>query len=270
MSDPHPPRDDHGPAATPSAPAQPPVVTYVTPAPVWPQPPYPAAPPVYAAPSVFPSAHCCCAGATPSILQPCQGAGGFMVCCRVCGLAKDEKDGHKDDKPHKEPPPEFTDATPEEFRARFKDVWQAVEDSRIPAGIIADCHALLLLLLRGLDGVVVTKSGKKSSGGGLFRSQPASPTEPLERLKALQKEGLLLKSVVKAAEGIRLDPGDLDMAPLGDPERARRYMHLIWQIADQGYEQVRWSERCQSPPRAKAPEPEAHGSDGGHGGGHGH
>lgn len=277
MSDPHPPRDDHGPAAQPPAPAQPPVVAYVTPAPVWPQAPYPAypaAPPVYAAPSVFPSAHCCCAGITPSILQPCPGAGGFMVCCRVCGLAKDEHDkgGHGKDEPKPEPPPEFSEATPEAFRARFQDVWSAVQQKRIPAGIIADCHALLLILLHAL-GEQAGKPAKKEAGGWFKPAKPPAP-EPLERLKKLQKDGKLLAGVIAAAERINLDPGHVDLEPLGSFDRAKAYVQLIWQIADQGFEQVRWSDQGSSPPRAKAPEPEAHGGEGGHcgghGGGHGH
>lgn len=230
------------------------MVAYLTPAPAWPQPPaYPAAP----------VGHCSCGGATPTILQPWPMGGGFMVCCRVCGLAKDEHGKHGHDEHKTEPPPEFSDATPESFRNRFKDVWNAVQENRIPAGIIADCHALLLVLLHGLDGLDA-KASKKAPSGGFFRSSGPSPTEPLERLKKLLKDGKLLAPVVKAAEGIRLDPGDLDIAPLGDPERARRYMNLIWQIADQGYEQVRWSDSAQSPPRAKAPEPDAHGQGHGH------
>ena len=226
------------------------MVAYLTPAPAWPQPaPYPR-------PQM---SHCCCSGATPTILQPWPMGGGFMVCCRVCGLAKDEHGPGKGHDEYKtEPPPEFSDATPESFRTRFKDVWNAVQENRIPAGIIADCHALLLVLLHGLDGLDAKAGRKSAPSGGLFRSSAPSPTLPMERIKKLLKDGKLLAPVIKAAEGIRLDPGDLDMAPLGDPERARRYMNLIWQIADQGYEQVRWAERGQSPPRAKAPEPDGH------------
>jgi hypothetical protein len=244
MSDPHAPHDDHSHGHGHSAghgagTAQPPMVAYLTPAPAWPQ----AA-----------TGHCGCPGATPSILQPWPMGGGFMVCCRACGLTKDEhgKGGHDD---HKiEPPPEFSDATPEAFRNRFKDVWHAVHAGRIPAGIIADCHALLLVLLHGLDGNNATPT-KKS----WLSSSASNTNEPLERLKKLKSEGKLLNPVVVAAGQIHLEPGYLDKAPLGDPERARRYMNLIWQIADQGYEQVRWSESGQSPPRAKAPEPEGHG-----------
>ena len=179
-----------------------------------------------------------------------------MVCCRVCGLAKDEHGGHGDHKA--EPSPEFSDITPGDFRTRFKDVWHAVQENRIPAGIIADCHALLLILLHGLDGINA-KSAKKAVPAGFFRSAAPSTAEPIDRIRKLVKDGKLLAPVIKAAERVRLAPGDLDMAPLGDPERAKRYMNLIWQIADQGFEQVRWSESGESPPRAKAPEAEGHG-----------
>lgn len=259
MSDPHAPHDDHGHGhPPPAAPAQPPMIAYVAPAPGWPQhTPF--------APSAM--GHCCCGGATPTILQPWPSGGGFMVCCRVCGLAKDDH-GHGGHDEHKEPAPEFSDAVPEEFRARFKDVWHAVQENRIPAGIIADCHALLLVLLKGLDGQD-PKAGKKETPSGCFSFGGGGAATPvsgdlglLKRIKALREKGRLLESVEKSAGPIRLDPGDLDMAPLGDPERARRYMNLIWQIADQGYEQVRWSERSQSPPRAKAPETKDHGGHG--------
>lgn len=259
MSDPHAHHDNpgsdhgHGGGHAP-APAQPPMVAYLTPAPAWPQgPAYAPAPTL---------GHCCCSGPTPTILQAWPASGGFMVCCRICGLAKDEHDKHGHDQHKTEPPPEFSDVAPGDFRARFKDVWNAVQENRIPAGIIADCHALLLILLHGLDGKGA-KQTKAAAPSGFFRSSAPSQGEPLARIKDLVKDGKLLNPLVKAAEGIRLSPGDLDMDPLGDPERARRYMNLIWQIADQGYEQVRWSERGESPPRAKAPEPDPHGH--GHG-----
>ncbi|MDQ0464466.1 hypothetical protein QO010_002247 [Caulobacter ginsengisoli] len=254
MSDPHPPHDDnhgsgHGSGHTPAPQPQPPMVAYLTPAPAWPQAQH---------------GHCGCSGSTPTILQPWPMGGGFMVCCRVCGLVKDEHGKHGHDEHKTEPPPEFSDAVPDEFRHRFKDVWHAVQENRIPAGIIADCHALLLLLLQGLDGQDA-RSSRKEAPSGCFNFSGASATPVsadlglLKRIKALREKGRLLASVEKAAGPIRLDPGDLDMAPLGDPERARRYMNLVWQIADQGYEQVRWAERGQSPPRAKAAEPEGHG-----------
>lgn len=183
-----------------------------------------------------------------------------MVCCQACGLPKEENAHHGDPK---EPPPQFSSKTPTEFTERFNDVWRAVQDKSMPAGIITNCHALLLVLLQKLDPQVIqTPKTPRGFLARLFAAAPPSTPPPLERLQKLQKAGKLLVGVVEAAKTIDLDPAPKHAQPFGDAERAHKYMHLIWQIADQGFEQVRWSSDAESPPRAKAPEA--------HGGAHGH
>ncbi|CAN5896026.1 hypothetical protein BH11PSE1_BH11PSE1_28940 [soil metagenome] len=156
----------------------------------------------------------------------------------------------KPEAPKKPAPPAFSDQVPEAFAKGFKDVWSGVAAGRSPVGLIADCRMLLAVLLTELErraGVAPASSRWASRFGG------GAPKAGMKtKIDSLVTKGVLLKGVADLAKRIsQLEPGSEVNAlyPMGDPAQARDYMNLIWQVADQGFEQDRWSRTGDAPLR---------------------
>ncbi len=155
----------------------------------------------------------------------------------------------KPEAPKKPAPPAFSDQVPEAFAKGFKDVWSGVAAGRSPVGLIADCRMLLAVLLTELErraGVAPASSGWASRFGG------PPKTGMKAKIDSLVARHVLLKGVADLAKRIsQLEPGSEVNAlyPMGDPAQARDYMNLIWQVADQGFEQDRWSRTGDAPLR---------------------
>lgn len=183
-------------------------------------------------------------GAQPQAQVICRcGLGGLvapvMICTCPAAPAKPEA-------PRKPAPPTFSDQVPEAFARGFKDVWIGVAAGRSPVGLIADCRMLLAVLLTELE----RRAGVSAPSRGWF----GGPTQLGMRAKidSLVARHVLLKGVADLAKRIsQLEPGSEVNAlyPMGDPAQARDYMNLIWQVADQGFEQDRWSRTGHAPSR---------------------
>jgi hypothetical protein len=204
--------------------------------------------------------------------------GGAGAPCPICGkplgeAAKTPDKGHEHGHGHAGPPPSprFSKATPEVFRDGFKPLWDAAQAEQASFVVVSGCGKLLDVLLRELEGRIAADDRASRVGRGLFRrAEPEKPTFA-KRIEKLQDKGLLLKSTVSAAKDTalaevlndKIDPGAVTA------EMARRYVQLLWQIADQGFEQPQWA-AIGEPPKAIAAPPEAHGHGHGHDHGHGH
>lgn len=153
----------------------------------------------------------------------------------------------KPEAPTKPAPPAFSDQVPEAFAKGFKDVWSGVAAGRSPVGLIADCRMLLAVLLAELE----RRNGAASPKSEWYVRQP--PKAGMKtKIDSLVTKGVLLKGVADLAKRIsQLEPGSEVNAlyPMGDPAQARDYMNLIWQVADQGFEQDRWSRTGEAPLR---------------------
>lgn len=192
--------------------------------------------------------------------------------CPVCGkpLAEPAKGPDKPhDHAHPGPPPSprFSKATPEVFRDGFKPLWDAAQAEQASFVVVSGCGKLLDVLLKELETRAVSEPKTSRGGGGLWRrAEPDKPTFA-KRIEKLQDKGLLLRSTVAAAKDTALAEVLNDKVDAGavTAEMARRYVHLLWQVADQGFEQPQWS-AVGEPPKSVPPPPEPHG----HGHGHGH
>ncbi|NBB16404.1 hypothetical protein GVN21_13645 [Caulobacter sp. SLTY] len=185
--------------------------------------------------------------------------------CPMCGkplgepaAAKPHDHGH-----HGPPPsPRFSKATPEVFREGFKPLWDAAQSEKAAFVVVSGCNKLLSVLLKELE--TKAKSEKteddkpRSSGGGWSffggRKEEKKPTAA-QRIDKLQKAGYLLKSTAAAAK----ESGMADVltekidAAAVTHEMAKRYVQLLWQIADQGFEQPSWSQSGEFPKAAPLP-----------------
>ncbi|MCI3131699.1 hypothetical protein [Phenylobacterium aquaticum] len=264
------------PVATPVAVSPPPAPAYSVVVPA----PGPAAPASYPiiiqapAPAPYPPA-------PPSGLQGFCRCGltpwpqAFLCACMAPPKAEEKKkDEHK--APAGPPPPAFSAAVPADFPKRFEYVWaslgKVMEGKAPPHGVIADARALLDLLLDDLDpegrGRFVTEGAwiwKKTT----YRAHKAKP-----RLHRLIEKGVLLKPLKDVVDRLAWTPEEEAARGVrGDPDLAKRLVHLVWQVADQGFEQRTWSELAEAPPRVAPPAAahggDAHGAGGGHGDGHG-
>lgn len=216
----------------------------------------------------------------PQLVAPPMMASGLCRCglgpaVLVCACTpKPEEKKPEAPKPHKPagpPPPVFSGAVPADFPARFEYVWtslaKVLEGKAPPHGVIADARALLDLLLDDLDpegrGRFVTE------GAWWWKKTTFKTQSPKQRLHKLVDKRILLKSVKDTVDRLAWTPEEQAARGVrGDPDLARRLVHLVWQVADQGFEQRSWSELAEAPPRILPPPPaEAH-DDHGHGGGH--
>jgi hypothetical protein len=181
--------------------------------------------------------------------------------CPICGKPLGEAVAHKPHEPPKHPAlpaaPRFSKATPEVFRDGFKPLWDAAQADTAAFVVVSGCNKLLDVLLKDLEGRSYDAPKAKARGGFVnWWTQPA-PEKPTfaGRIEALQKKGFLLGSTVEAAKrGIlaevlteKIDPG----AVSGD--MAKRYVQLLWQVADQGFEQPGWSQSGEFPKAVPGP-----------------
>lgn len=212
--------------------------------------------------------------AAPQVMAPglcrCGLAPSFLVC--ACVLKPEEKkaDPPKPHAPAGPPAPAFSSAVPADFPKRFEYVWSALgkvlEGKAPPHGVIADARALLDLLLDELDpegrGRFVTE------GAWWWKKTTFKTYGPKQRLHKLVDKRILLKSVKETVDRLAWTPEEQAARGVrGDPDLAKRLVHLVWQVADQGFEQRSWSELAEAPPRVQ---PAAAGHDDhGHGGGDG-
>jgi hypothetical protein len=228
--------------------------------------PYAVAAPQVAAPQMI----------VPQMMAPglCRcGLGSTVLVC-ACALKPEEKkaDPHAGHKPAGPPPPSFSSAVPADFPPRFEYVWTALakvlEGKAPPQGVIADARALLDMLLDDLDpegrGRFVTE------GVWWWKKTTYKTYSPKQRLHKLVEKRVLLKSVKDTVDRLAWTPEEqASRGVRGDPDLARRLVHLVWQVADQGFEQRSWSELAEAPPRVAPPAPAGGHDDHGHGGGHG-
>lgn len=202
------------------------------------------------------------------------GLGSTVLVC-ACPPKPEEKkpEAHKPHKPAGPPPPTFSSAVPVDFPQRFEYVWTSLakvqEGKAPPHGVIADARALLDMLLDDLDpegrGRFVTE------GAWWWKKTTFKTYSPKQRLHRLVEKRVLLKSVKETVDRLAWTPEEqASRGVRGDPDLARRLVHLVWQVADQGFEQRSWSELAEAPPRVLPPPPaagqEGHGHDeAGHG-----
>lgn len=186
------------------------------------------------------------AGAHPQGPAICHcGFGGFAQPVMICTCPA-QAEPAKPAAPKKPVPPAFSDQVPEAFAKGFKDVWAGVAAGRSPVGLIADCRMLLAVLLTELE----RRAGVSAPSRGWFGAAPQSGMKA--KIDSLVARHVLLKGVADLAKRIsQLEPGSEVNAlyPMGDPAQARDYMNLIWQVADQGFEQDRWSRTGDAPLR---------------------
>lgn len=218
---------------------------------------------------------------TPAIMvqQPMIGVplGGITVInnppaagspCPVCGKPLGDQAAHKPHEHHGPPSaPRFSKATPEVFRDGFKPLWDAAQADQAAYVVVSGCNKLLNVLLKELE--VKAKADKSdddrpkpSSGWSLFggKKEEKKPTYA-ERIEKLQKKGYLLKSTVNAAKesGMTEVLTEKIDASAVTGEMARRYVQLLWQVADQGFEQPGWSQSGEFPKAVPGPvDPHAH------------
>ncbi|MBX3480304.1 MAG: hypothetical protein KF842_07880 [Caulobacter sp.] len=205
--------------------------------------------------------------------------------CPVCGKPLGEPAANKAHAHHgPAPAPRFSKATPEVFRDGFKPLWDAAQAEQAAYVVVSGCNKLMGVLLKELEAKAKADKdpGERGrSGGGLFgwgKPQEKKPTFA-ERIEKLQKKGLLLRSTVNAAR----DSGMTEVltekidASAVTSEMAQRYVQLLWQVADQGFEQPGWSQSGAFPKAvAGPPEDHAHAAPhathagGGHADSHGH
>ena len=188
--------------------------------------------------------------------------------CACMAPKPEKKDEHKT--PAGPPPPVFSAAVPQDFPKRFEYVWtslgKVLEGKAPPHGVIADARALLDLLLDDLDpegrGRFVTE------GAWIWKKTTYRSHSPKQRLHRLVEKRVLLKQVKDLVDRLAWTPEEEAARGVrGDPDLAKRLVHLVWQVADQGFEQRHWSELAEAPPRVVPPTP-AHGDA--HGAGDGH
>lgn len=186
------------------------------------------------------------AGAHPQAPAICRcGFGGFAQPVMICTCPV-HPPAAKPEPPRKPAPPTFSDQVPEAFTRGFKDIWAGVAAGRSPVGLIADCRMLLAVLLTELE----RRAGVSAQSRGWFGGAPQAGMKA--KIDSLVARHVLLKGVADLARRIsQLEPGSEVNAlyPMGDPAQARDYMNLIWQVADQGFEQDRWSRTGEAPLR---------------------
>jgi len=202
--------------------------------------------------------------------------------CPVCGKPLGDNASHKPGG-HAHgpaPAPRFSKATPEVFRDGFKPLWDAAQAEQAAYVVVSGCNKLMGVLLKDLEAKAKAEKDPNErpsrSGGGLFgwgKPEEKKPTFA-DRIEKLQKRGLLLRSTVNAARESGMTEvltEKIDAAAVTN-EMAQRYVQLLWQVADQGFEQPGWSQSGTFP-KAVAGPPEDHGHGAAHathaGGGHG-
>ena len=152
--------------------------------------------------------------------------------------------------------PRFIDSAPATATAIFKDVWDGRENGRQPRLLLAGCHEALLDILTQLENR--SRRDRPLGGrreGGFFRSSSGpKAAAPAERIDHLVKEGLLLKSVNSAASQVKLVPPADDLQRIGvSAEDVDRYISLLWQLLEQGFDHDQWSQNRSAPAHRSPP-----------------
>ncbi len=180
--------------------------------------------------------------------------------CPVCGKPLGDQAAHKPHEHHGPPSaPRFSKATPEVFRDGFKPLWDAAQADQAAYVVVSGCNKLLNVLLGELE----TKSKhdkadkdepKARTSWWAPRKEEKKPTMA-DRIEKLQKKGYLLKSTVHAAResGMTEVLTEKIDASAVTGEMARRYVQLLWQVADQGFEQPGWSQSGEFPKAVAGP-----------------
>jgi hypothetical protein len=190
--------------------------------------------------------------------------------CPMCGKPLGEPAaGKPHDHGHHGPPasPRFSKATPEVFREGFKPLWDAAQSEKAAFVVVSGCNKLLSVLLKELETKAKsekTEDDKPKPSGGMSwfggRKEEKKPTYS-DRIAKLQKAGYLLRSTAAAAKESGMTEvltEKIDAAAV-TTEMAKRYVQLLWQIADQGFEQPSWSQSGEFPKAVPAPaDPHAH------------
>jgi hypothetical protein len=198
--------------------------------------------------------------------------------CPVCGKPLGDPAAHR---PHDHPPgppaaPRFSKATPEVFRDGFKPLWDAALADQAAFVVVSGCNKLLDVLLKDLEAKAAlaprgdrSEPARKGFFERLFAGPPEEKTTFAKRIEKLRKDGILLQSTVTAVKDYGLSEvlnEKIDAASVTS-DMARRYVHLLWQVADQGFEQPQWS-AVGEPPKSVPGPPQDHGHPPGHGHGH--
>lgn len=201
--------------------------------------------------------------------------------CPVCGKPLGEAASHKPhEHEHKGPPsaPRFSKATPEVFRDGFKPLWDSAQADQAAYVVVSGCNKLLTVLLVELEAKAKhdkTEDDKPRAKSSWWapKKEEKKPTLA-DRIETLQKRGYLLKSTANAAKesGMSEVLTEKIDASAVTGEMARRYVQLLWQVADQGFEQPGWSQSGEFPkavpgpvdPHAHHPAPQAAHAGGGH------
>ena len=193
--------------------------------------------------------------------------------CANCGksLTDHKAEPVKNAPPKPRKAPQFSRSVPEPFRDGFTQLWEAAQSEKASYVVVSAGNKLLDVLLRELEvkakSLEKPKPGPKPSFLG-FGQAPKPPGKPTfsERMKSLQSAGLLLRGTVEASTNAGLATVLSESIDAGavTSDMAKRYVQLLWQVADQGFEQPSWSD-AGAPPKANSPPPEpGKAPDGGH------
>jgi hypothetical protein len=188
--------------------------------------------------------------------------------CPVCGKPLGDAAAHKPhEHDHKGPPaaPRFSKATPEVFRDGFRPLWDAAQADQAAYVVVSGCNKLMGVLLGELEAKARHDKAdrdepKARTSWWAPRKEEKKPTHA-ERIEKLQKKGYLLKSTANAAKesGMSEVLTEKIDASAVTGEMARRYVQLLWQVADQGFEQPGWSQSGEFPKAVPGPvDPHAH------------
>lgn len=188
--------------------------------------------------------------------------------CPVCGKPLGDAAAHKPhEHDHKGPPaaPRFSKATPEVFRDGFRPLWDAAHADQAAFVVVSGCNKLMGVLLGELEAKARHDKAdrdepKVRTSWWAPRKEEKKPTHA-ERIEKLQKKGYLLKSTANAAKesGMSEVLTEKIDASAVTGEMARRYVQLLWQVADQGFEQPGWSQSGEFPKAVPGPaDPHGH------------
>lgn len=191
--------------------------------------------------------------------------------CANCGksLTDHKAEPVKNAPPKPRKAPQFSRSVPEPFRDGFTQLWEAAQGDKASFVVVSAGNKLLDVLLRELEVKAKGIEPPKVKPPSFWDTRPAKPpAKPTfsSRMEALQKKGLLLRGTVEAStnSGLATVLSETIDAAAVTPDMARRYVQLLWQVADQGFEQPSWSD-AGAPPKANSPPPEpGKGPDGGH------
>lgn len=128
----------------------------------------------------------------------------------------------------------LSDAVPAQVRAELPWLVKTAKQNRMPVGVVATGHRLLLIVLDDLEKGFGVDRAWSGVWFGSARDLPA-----IKRLKRLQKVGAVTKAVVDEAKALKLTPAKKAQSlssGLGDPQDAARYVAFVRMLVDVAYE----------------------------------